>query len=217
DTLDGGTGINTLNGGSGMDVFFNADVITGQPTTAITATLSGGVLTVTGSAGNDRISVSRVAGLLSVFDNRLPLTPIRVLIHDSATGALVEAVSAGSVTRIVVDGSDGNDRISLLSVGAIDASVTGGAGNDVITGGSGNDTIDGGAGNDTINGFLGNDSLVGGDGNDSLMGSNGNDVINGNDGDDRLFGGFGNDTLDGGARVDFANGGAGKRSGGGEK
>ena len=103
-----------------------------------------------------------------------------------------------TTTPGVVDGSDGND---VMSVGYVDADndrITnsvplGGNGNDVIDGKAGNDLISSGSGNDSVIGGIGNDTLNGQAGNDTLLGGEGNDVIQGGTGSDSLVGGAGSD------------------------
>jgi Ca2+-binding RTX toxin-like protein len=74
-------------------------------------------------------------------------------------------------------GSDTNDIIYGITVGNI------------------NDTIYGKAGNDFISGDDGNDYIEGGDGNDEIYGGNGNDTLSGQNGFDRIYGGDGSDTI----------------------
>ncbi|MFO0808696.1 MAG: hypothetical protein U0746_08755 [Gemmataceae bacterium] len=157
--------------------------------TPATATLTGGVLTVTGTAGNDRLAIRLTSGQLTVDGQ-------------SAT------FQASAVGRIVVDAGGGNDTV-LLSGIAAPAIIYGGNGNDTITGGNGNDTIYGGNGVDTIDGGAGSDTLAGDYGNDSLSGGAGDDILYGGADDDYLNGGTGNDWLIAGAGRDTLSGGDG--------
>lgn len=122
---------------------------------SILATLSStGVLTVTGTAGNDFISIRQDVGQILVFDQSIQV----------GTEAVAQ-VPAARVNSIVVQGMAGNDVIRLdqgsqpITIGA---SITGGSGTDFIVGGAGNDTITGGNALDTIWGGGGNDTLAGG-------------------------------------------------------
>ena len=146
------------------------------------ATLFNGALTVTGTAGNDTISLATSGSTLT---------------------ATLNGVSANfqvsSITSIDVEGAAGDDTITL-GAGIIGASVQGGPGDDSIVGGPGDDTLGGGQGNDTILGDGGDDLIHGGAGDDS---------IGGGQGDDNLYGGLGNDTMTGGAGNDLLTGGAG--------
>ncbi|HEX6290153.1 MAG TPA: calcium-binding protein [Herpetosiphonaceae bacterium] len=133
----------------------------------------------------------------------------------SAFGVYEEVtIKAGG--RILGDGGDGNDAISLepgaeangdpipftaravLSGGSGSDRIKAGDGNDTlngnddsdrINGGGGVDTIDGGAGDDVLSGELGDDTIHGGSGNDSLIGGPGTDTLNGNEDDDSVIGG----------------------------
>ncbi len=180
------------------------------------ATLAGGVLTITGTEGRDQIIVREHGDTISVRGMKI----------DVGGGRLQSSVPSTGVTAIEVNALGGNDLIDLRSV-KTGASVDGGAGNDLIFGGvsddslhggDGNDAVFGGAGNDNLNGGAGNDNLNGGAGNDNLTGDAGNDNLSGGTGDDALSGGAGNDSesggigddrLDGGADNDRLDGGAG--------
>ena len=152
----------------------------------LSATLVNGVLTVTGTAGADRIELERKgSSQLRVRDNGRD-----------------RFFSYAAVQSIVVNGLAGGDRIELEHEGS-DAvnkpsTLNGGDGSDRIEGGPNVDTISGGAGNDEIRGRAGNDALTGDAGNDRVDGDSGNDVISGGDGDDDLKGGSGFDLITGG-------------------
>ena len=81
------------------------------------------------------------------------------------------------VSRVIVYGLDGNDRIELLAAVNHMAFFDGGAGNDMLIGGRRQDVLLGGVGNDTLAGAKGNDVLVGGTGRDSLDGGAGCDLL----------------------------------------
>jgi Ca2+-binding RTX toxin-like protein len=130
----------------------------------------------------------------------------------------------GQADRVVVNGTNGSDRIRVnqgaagLAVTGLDAQVT--LHNQepsdalVVRGLDGNDdiaaaglpaqaialTLDGGAGDDELFGGLGNDMLLGGDGNDTMDGSKGNDVALMGAGDDTFAWdpGDGSDVVEGG-------------------
>ena len=75
----------------------------------------------------------------------------------------VASQPAAKVKRIVFDGGDGNDAVSIHpQLGRIPARLIGGNGDDRLSGGTGDDTIDGGAGRDQLNGSDGNDRSLGG-------------------------------------------------------
>jgi Ca2+-binding RTX toxin-like protein len=121
-------------------------------------------------------------------------------------GAIVGApVYAADLSKLVVNGGTGNNRIDLTGVTASaftrlrNVQVDGGAGNDRITGSAFAESLSGGNGNDTIVAGLGNDTVLGGNGNDNVQGGDGADSIDGSTGNDTLVGGDQNDTLSGGS------------------
>jgi Ca2+-binding RTX toxin-like protein len=165
----------------------------------VTATLSGGTLTVTGTSTIDTISFNLNSKGLNVLGN----------------GKTVAGSRFNGVSRIVVNGNDGSDRIDAtglsipitLNGGNGDDTLIGGTANDLLSGGAGNDNLDGGGGNDTLLGGVGNDVLTGGPGLDSMKGEDGNDTLNAADGlaDLLVDGGLGTDTIHK-DRVDNASG-----------
>src|SRR5262245_37001841 len=164
------------------------------------ATLAGGVLTVTGTDGNDVIVVREHDGVISIRGMEIDVG-----------GTLQSSVPVASVTAVDVNALGGNDRVRLSSL-RIGASVDGGAGNDIVTGGMGDDSLTGADGNDVLNGAAGNDLIDGGTGNDREVGAQGNDDLTGDAGDDSLNGGAGDDSLQGGDGNDIESGGVGDDS-----
>src|SRR5947207_9514950 len=157
------------------------------------AALSNGVLTITGTSGNDYVYVT-----LQVSDSTINIYQ---------SGTKTSSYASSSVKKIVGYGNGGNDQLWISSnVGAIPASLDGGAGDDELIGAGGNDTLVGGIGNDNLSGGDGNDALDGGDGLDTLAGGNGNNTLKGGNGNDRLTGGANSDTLDGGLGADDIKG-----------
>ncbi|HSQ56162.1 MAG TPA: hypothetical protein VLM40_10515, partial [Gemmata sp.] len=157
--------------------------------------LSGGVLSVGGTAGADAIRVwSPSSGKLEV--------------HISSTGE-DRSFDLSEVHHINVGAGSGNDLVAIRSDVSIDATVRGGRGNDVINGGSGNDDLSGGRGSDIVRGRGGNDDVNGDDGSDMCDGGAGDDSCNGGNGNDDLNGGSGDDSLNGGSGRDGCNGGSG--------
>ncbi|MDR9404692.1 MAG: hypothetical protein RI580_14775 [Halothece sp. Uz-M2-17] len=120
----------------------------------------------------------------------------------------------------VIRGSDGSDRVSILTPEGTGASVELGGGDDSYNGTPAdeenseiqNRDVDGGDGNDTIqaggqeaanfSGGTGDDLIVGGRFADTLTGDAGDDTIQGGSGDDTIKGGEGADTLTGGPGAD---------------
>jgi Ca2+-binding RTX toxin-like protein len=202
---------------------------------APTASLTGGVLTITGGAGPDHLRVERDPG------NTAMLRVSDVGNGNATLGTFADS-EVGSISATL---GEGNDSIS------VDASITDAA---TLRGGTGDDSLLGGGGFDSLYGDLGNDSLTGGGAADSLNGgsgtdrvidagngnltltnvllnANGNDVLSGmeqahvtagvgNDtinasafsGSVTMLGGAGNDSLIGGAGNDWMTGDAGSDS-----
>ncbi len=126
--------------------------------------------------------------------------------------------TAEEASRLIIDGGEGNDEITIDKGVTQNMYVLGGDGDDTIKGGSGNDRLYGGAGDDYIRGGDGDDRIFGGEGNDKLKGSSGKDYIEGGAGNDNMNGGSGydvlyglsgDDTLEGGAGNDYLDGGTG--------
>ena len=188
----------------------------------LSATLAGGVLTITGTDDADRVLVTSTADKVFVVESTVTPgqnggRPTAANTRSSFNRADVHSLEAnlgGGSDRIVV--SDGG--FFFRSGNPIDATLNGGAGDDVLISGGGDDTLNGGdgrdvlvadGGDDTVNGGAGNDALSGGGGKDTLNGDSGSDALSGGSGDDTLNGDDGRDLLDGGRGADLLNGGAG--------
>ena len=169
-----------------------------------------GVLTVVAEAGRDnRLTVSA--------------TGDGVQFMVEANERTLRRIDSADVTRIVLRGGDGDDRLGFGFITndvtpIVPAHLDGGAGDDTLGGDRGDDTLIGGDGDDVLSGRDGHDTLVGGDGGDALDGGGGVDALDGGagpdtlsagDGDDLLRGGDGDDVLDGGAGDDTLDGGLG--------
>ncbi len=194
----------------------------------VSGSLSGSLLTVTGSKGSDHITVACRNGAAKVNGK------------DPRTGA----IACSKVSEVDVVSGAGNDRVDLSGVGpdngfgqrdlpggfghgtgaAADLGagndryaggasafnlVLAGAGNDRLTGGRVRDSLQGGGGDDTVAAGAGRDILLGNAGNDKLNGGADDDLLSGNAGDDLLIGGAGADLLGGGAGMDRLFGGPG--------
>ena len=157
----------------------------------LAAVLTGDILMITGSAGNDAITIS--------LDARQTTYTVK-LNHSNA------AYPRAAVRFIQVDGGDGNDKVTIGSTVKLRTSLVGGLGNDMITGGNGNDVINGGDGDDQLNGGNGKDTIHGDAGNDLIQGGAGDDQLFGNDGFDQAYGDAGNDNVQGGANDDALGG-----------
>jgi Ca2+-binding RTX toxin-like protein len=169
DTVDGGTGNDSILTGDDNDVILGGD----------------GADTV--DAGFDDDEVYGDAGADSLEGNEG---------NDTISGGADGDVIYGDVSptnpdypfytpyELANDGTDlaPNNNADILS---------GDGGNDTIYGQDDNDTISGGLGDDEIYGGIDNDSLIGDDGSDTIDGGAGNDYIDGGTGADSLYGGTG--------------------------
>ena len=135
--------------------------------TLLSVSAADGLLSITGTSGDDKINV-RAA----------PENTSRVAVNKG-----VSIFNKADVTSIFVDALGGNDRVEIQA-GGPDGTLTVPA------------TVLGGAGNDTLSGASGDDRLVGGDGDDLLLGTKGNDTLLGSNGIDQLQGGDGDDFID---------------------
>jgi Ca2+-binding RTX toxin-like protein len=168
---------------------------------ALSASVIDGVLKVEGSTGADAISFSAGDGHGVVVVRGVP--------------GVEDGTPFAGVTRVAVQGRQGNDTITVLG-GPRDAAgdllrftIQGGNGHDAIQGGPADDDLRGGNGRDTIRGGNGDDAIRGANGHDSLDGESGDDFIEGNYGHDTLLGGPGHDHLRGGSGDDALRGGSG--------
>src|SRR6476659_8734754 len=119
---------------------------------ASTWSLSGGVLTINGTTGNDNIYVSASVG-----------NTVRVADQNVQIGALIPKAS---VTKIIVNCKEGNDYAYVNLFDKVAVQMDGGLGADTLTAATpANNTVIGGAGDDKLVGGGGNDKLDAGDGN----------------------------------------------------
>lgn len=118
-------------------------------------------LVVDGTSGNDLILVrpTKVTGQVQVVVNN------------------VAVATDGGVSRVIVYGGAGNDRITTDPKLATAVVFFGGDGNDTLSGGAAKDILVGGNGTDTLVGETGMNLLIGGDGADRLKGSRLGDVL----------------------------------------
>jgi len=160
---------------------------------------SQGTLVIDGTNNNDYLTVSLKSGdatKLVVFDN----------------GNSQEFAIASVTNGISFNGANGDDYIAVDEVNGlidINATITGGNGQDTIHGGNGDDVIDGDNNKDKLYGQNGDDVLLGGNGVDMIYGDAGDDDILGGRGTDHLNGDVGDDDLDGSQGNDDLHGGAG--------
>ena len=179
DTILGGAGADLLDGGVGNDS------LNGQGSSK--DSLRGGL-------GDDLlIGGAGIDFLIETSDADMTLT------GSSLTGLGNDTVL--QIERAVLNGGNGNNRITVENSFIGDVTLDGGLGNDTLIAGVGNDfVVDSG----------GDDSIDGGAGNDTLLGGSGRDILSGGFGDDWLFGlGGSGDRLTGGPGIDYLNGGTG--------
>ncbi len=230
DTFDGGAGIDTVDiNNSDVNFFdFDIDLTAGTDTYGNTYT---SIENVEGGLGNDRIVGTSANNTLSGNDGNDTLSGeggadrlfggdgTDTLYggdgNDSLLGGDGADVVYGGAGNDTIDyavggdtqfGGDGDDNLrGGFSVGADDALLDGGGGNDRIVTYGANDTIFGGAGQDTITGDTGDEFIDAGDDDDYVWAASGADIVyggSGNDtieiaggGTDTIFGGTGNDTI----------------------
>ncbi|AUN33076.1 beta strand repeat-containing protein [Niveispirillum cyanobacteriorum] len=173
DTVTGGAGNDTINGGAGVT---EADELDGNGGTD-TLVLAGATVTVAGTNAISDIEVfqfgSGTTGLTGTYafthDDDAVTSAGTITVNGSllTTGTLNFNASAEVTSGVVFTMTGGGGADTL----------TGGAGADTINGGAGGDNLDGGSGNDVVDGGAGDDELIGGAGNDSLIGGEGNDTF----------------------------------------
>ncbi len=168
-----------------------------EPRVLLSSTgLNKGTLYVEGTSGDDHIVVTQLAERDEFIVSRSQIG-VDFGIQNVSTQAFK------GVKRIVIDGGDGDDQITVETTQkgrqqAVSTTIFGGAGDDRIWGGAGKDIISGGNGNDLLDGRAGADELDGGLGDDLLFGGVGNDKLIGGDGDDGLYGQAGKNSVVGG-------------------
>jgi hypothetical protein len=114
-------------------------------TNAAKASLSGGILTVTGTVNDDNLAVSRVGQTLTVAFN----------------GKTLGTFDNKAVISLKVFGFAGDDTITVADDVHIPALLDGGLGNDRIFAGGANSILIGGAGADQLTGGANEDILLG--------------------------------------------------------
>jgi Ca2+-binding RTX toxin-like protein len=163
---------------------------------ATTATFANGVLTVTGDAADNSITVSRnPAGTILVNNGAVTVVGGTPTV---ANTALTRVLGRGGRDTITLDESNGALPRANLFGGARSDTLTGGSGGDQLFGQSGNDTLLGRGGIDILTGGSENDTLTGGDADDQAFGQGGRDRMIWNPGDDTDLneGGAGTDTVE---------------------
>jgi Ca2+-binding RTX toxin-like protein len=139
---------------------------------SVTTSFSAGVLTVTGDADPNRVSISR------------NLDTGQLLVRSS--DVTIRSIAYAEVNSIVVNLLGGEDRLTTAANVEKPMNVNGGEGSDNLTTGGGADVVHGAPGNDTLNGAGGADQLFGDDGNDTMDGGARGDTFNGGGGTDTV-------------------------------
>ena len=215
--LFGGSGNDTLTGGSGGDQLFGQsdnDTLLGKGGIdflfggAGNDTLTGGDADdqVFGEAGNDRM-IWNPGDDTDLFeggddedtaevnagngDEVFTLTANGTRVRFDRVNPAPFSLDIGTTEHIVVNMNGGNDSFSATGnlASLIAVVVDGGTGNDTILGSNGNDTLFGGDGEDFIDGQQGNDTVFLGAGNDVFQWDpgDGSDTVEGQDGTDTLL------------------------------
>jgi Ca2+-binding RTX toxin-like protein len=145
----------------------------------MSASLTNGVLSVTGTANDD-------AYVLSLSNSKIVVK----------RGSAVEGEFASSqVNRISAVLGSGNDTWDSSAINKR-TYVAGESGNDTLKSGNALDTLYGGSGNDRLVGMGERDYLYGEADNDELFGADGHDILVGGAGSDFMSGGTGSDRVD---------------------
>jgi hypothetical protein len=104
-----------------------------------------------------------------------------LIVRESGGGELLRR-EAAFVTRLTINGSSGNDIVTVLNSGtAVDTPI-------LFSGGSGDDLFDASLTTGAV-------SLIGNSGDDTLTGGPADDILSGDSGSNQLTGGAGTDTL----------------------
>ncbi|MFL1462996.1 hypothetical protein ACI6QG_12380 [Roseococcus sp. DSY-14] len=166
DVLMGGTAADLLRGGGGHDTFLG----------------NGGADVMEGGAGDDFFIPADPAALLVEQAGEGTDIAGFLLAGEWRLGAHVEFGLLAGGARVL----RGNDTgATLVNFGALAATLSGGAGDDVLQGGAaGGETLDGGEGNDTLAGMGGGDLLRGGAGDDTYTIADLRDVVDDASGED---------------------------------
>ncbi|MFM7744703.1 MAG: uroporphyrinogen-III C-methyltransferase, partial [Actinomycetota bacterium] len=142
------------------------------------------VLELIGTPGTDVVT-STVA---TVTVNGRPITIggnlAEVRVNTLSGNDSIELALGLAGTRKIIDAGADNDSVNVAAM--LDATIFGGAGDDVIVGSPIADLIFGGSGNDVISAGGGNDAVYGDDGDDTIQGDTGIDTLYGGAGSDRF-------------------------------
>ncbi|MBR0716797.1 calcium-binding protein [Bradyrhizobium liaoningense] len=214
--LFGGTGNDTLIGGSSADMLFGQagnDTLRGQGGNDLlfggagNDVMDGGTGDdqLFGEAGNDRM-IWNPGGGTDLFEGgdgtdtaevnggngaeTFAITPNGTRVRFDRLSPAPFSLDIGTTENLVVHANGGDDVITASNGLAtlIQLTLDGGDGNDRITGGDGNDVLIGGNGDDIVAGGRGNDTAQLGSGDDTFIWNpgDGSDIVDGGDGTDKL-------------------------------
>lgn len=122
-----------------------------------TISFGSGILSITGTNGDDTIHVSKNTSNEIVVEG--------------------QTFDASQVNRILIVAGAGDDTVTVDANVTNRAEIYGGTGDDFLSGGSGHDLLSGGDGNDVLLGNAGNDYLRTGSGSDLIDGGDGIDTV----------------------------------------
>jgi Ca2+-binding RTX toxin-like protein len=215
--LFGGTGNDTLTGGSGADLLFGQsgnDTLIGKGGVDLlfggseNDVLVGGDANdqMYGEAGDDRMIwnpgddsdlMEGGAGIDTAEVNggggseQFTVTANGTRVRFDRLDPAPFALDVGTTENLVVNMNGGDDTFSATGnlASLINLTVDGGAGNDTILGGNGADLLQGGTGHDFIDGQQGNDVALLGDGDDRFQWDpgDGSDTVDGQAGNDAVL------------------------------
>jgi hypothetical protein len=168
------------------------------------ATLSGGVMTITGDQEhngepkhNDLVTVEYDADRNELIFGQDVFGPHPSQCSpDQTHPQRIIHCPAGLISRVRVDSGIGSDDVSASTPADVPVDAILGTGKDSFQGGREVDTVNGGLDGDKIFGGAGGDVLKGAGASDKLYGQGGADSLFGGGGADQLFGGGGNDNCD---------------------
>jgi serralysin len=233
-----GTGVDTLAGAAGNDIYnikAATDVIseTGTAATELDSVFSD--VSYTLAINVENMTLNTAAGAANATGNASKNTLTGNTFANTLDGAGGADIMIGGTGNDIYKVNDALDIVTesstlateidtvestvsytlsanvekLILSGAGILGVGNAAGNQIVGNTTSANTLSGLLGNDTLTGGTLNDTLDGGDGNDTLDGGGGNDSLKGSTGNDTLTGGTGDDLLDGGIGNDSLVGGVG--------
>jgi Ca2+-binding RTX toxin-like protein len=239
DSLKGGVGPETLDGGPGNDVPFdngdgrawvgidggggNDDVRGGPGDDSVRggegndqldfgdATDSVGSDTIDGGPGEDQLN-GGPAGQTQEPDDLKGEDGLDTADFSKRSASLKIDLDGGADDGQSGEHDNVEPDVENVIGGSDDDSLTGSGAANFLDGRNGDDRVSGGAGDDTLDGGAdnpGSDTLNGGEGRDTLDGRAGDDSLDGGNGDDALSGSGGTDKLAGDNGNDSLEGGAG--------